>query len=137
MLLTSGCLEVDKMGGSGVAPTNEPITECAEAKTEDACAAVITPITDRGEACQWAEVKRAKVNGDTCMLVEAGGECIFATSDEGGPGCFGFFRLKEDGEVDLVQLDCGDPADDAWTLCLGQEPSSPAYAPCECLKTGS
>lgn len=136
-LLAPGCLEADKKDASEGAASGDPITDCAEAKTEDACAAVITPITDRGEGCRWGEITRANVAGDACTLEVVGGECMFATFDEGGPGCSGFFRSNEDGEVDLVQLECGDPADDAWTLCFGQEASSPAHAACECLKSGS
>lgn len=119
MLFPLGCLEADKKDASEGAATGDPITDCAAAKTEEACAAVSTPITDRGEECQWGEVKRAISNGETCALEPVGGECIFATKDEGGPGCSGFFRLDEDGDVELVELGCGDPADDAWTLCFG------------------
>ena len=135
LFLTLGCIEVNKTSDDGAALTDDSVAACAAAKTEDGCAAVVTPVTDRGEGCRWGEIKRAEFEGDACTLVAIGGECIFATYDEGGPGCMGFFRSNEDGGMDLVQVGCGDPADDAWTLCFGQELSSSAHAACECLNS--
>jgi hypothetical protein len=84
--------------------------------------------------CRWAEVWTASFpEAGMCSLAGIGGVCELATSEEGGLGCYGFFRETEGGVIELISFDCGSPLSDAWESCWDLPMDSPAFSPCTCL----
>lgn len=110
------------------------ITKCADAKTEAACKPTLETDPDTGRGCRWGELRVASFpQADMCTLEVVGGVCELATFDEGGPGCFGFFREAGGGVIELVAWECGTPAGDAWEWCWDAPMDSPGFLPCACL----
>lgn len=114
--------------------TGGTITKCADAKTEAACKPTLETDPDTGRGCRWGELRVATFpQADMCTLEVVGGVCELATFDEGGPGCFGFFREAGGGVIELVAWECGTPAGDAWEWCWDAPMDSPGFLPCACL----
>lgn len=120
---------------STAAPTTGgTIVKCADAKTEAECAMATETEPDVGRGCRWGELRVATIPQDgMCSLEVIGGVCELATFDEGGPGCFGFFREGEGGVIELVEFGCGSPANEAWQACWNVPMDSPGFSPCACL----
>lgn len=86
-----------------------------------------------GAGCRWGRLQVARVFEEMCSLEEVGGVCVLADFNEGGPGCWGFFREGEGGAIELVSLDCGSPVDDSWQPCWQVPMDSPGFEACGCI----
>ncbi|MFY0541030.1 hypothetical protein [Nannocystis pusilla] len=113
-------------------------TLCADAKTEADCMAATEGDEEQGLFCRWAEVQRfAPTDGaDGCGFEPAGGVCVLASSEEGGAGCFGFWRDLGPGQIDFAEWGCGTPQSDEWQECFEVEMDSPGFAVCLCKNGG-
>lgn len=111
---------------------------CAEARTEADCMAATEMDEDLGLRCRWAEVQRfeATDGGDGCGFQPAGGVCVLASSEEGGAGCFGFWRDLGPGMIEFAEWGCGTPQSDEWQGCFDVPMDSPGFAACLCKNGG-
>lgn len=138
---TTGDASSTTAGATSTAPTTAPTTtgsaieKCADARTEAECMLATEVDPNSTEAgCRWGEVRVAVFPKEgMCMLTVVGGVCQLATFDEGGPGCFGFFRETESGAVELVSFDCGSPVGGEWEPCWDVAMDSPGLMSCTCL----
>lgn len=114
--------------------TGGGLATCADAETAAECAMAAETDPNLGAGCRWGEVRVAMFDDmGGCSLAAIGGTCELATFDEGGPGCFGFFRPGEDGAIELVEFGCGSPLADEWELCFDAAADTPEFAACACL----
>ncbi|PCC68114.1 hypothetical protein [Nannocystis exedens] len=118
--------------------TSDAPTLCADAKTEAECMAATEVDEDLGLGCRWAEVLRfAPTDGaDGCGFEPAGGLCVLASFEEGGPGCAGFWREVGPGQIDFATWGCGTPEPDEWQRCFDVEMDSPGFPACLCMNGG-
>jgi len=90
---------------------------------------------DLGLGCRWGAVfvPTFPDGGESCSLEPSGGVCVLASFEEGGDGCFGFFRELDGGSFELVSFDCGTPEHDSWQSCVDTPMDSPEAGACACL----
>ena len=114
--------------------TGGAIEKCADARTEADCALATETDEDLGLGCRWGAVfvPWFPDGGDECSLEPKGGVCVLASFEEGGAGCFGFFR-ELDGGIELVSFECGTPADDSWQSCFQVPIDTPQGGACACI----
>jgi hypothetical protein len=128
---------------SSTGPTTEPTTEPTSTtgaplgcNGRDAvtCGRSI-PLGDDNQ-CVWVDIYTATIGGTVCRTAPARATCMEANTNEGGPGCSGFFQVGPTGVELLVDTGCGTPiTEPAWEFCF-VDGVTPAIPECACIGEG-